>query len=171
MVTDLSASKHQKEHYTAFAVWNRVCQGQLIIKIVICIFLSLFSGLIELGLRQGRCLGQLSVWLQIFQLQTTRKNRTGLFFCPQLSLSRSTDHQNSYMHFLYHRFQVSELGLTQGRCFLCGYGFFSFKPPERIQQSFCFVWNLVCQGLAIIKIVTYIYYFIVSSPHTVRPSL
>ena len=42
--------------------------------------------------RQERCLGQLLMWLQIYQLQTAQKNIIGLLFCLDLSLSRSTDH-------------------------------------------------------------------------------
>ena len=41
--------------------------------------------------RQERCLGQLFMWLRIYQLQTTQKNLIGLLFCLDFSLSRSTD--------------------------------------------------------------------------------
>ena len=42
--------------------------------------------------RQGRCSGQLFMWLQIYQLHTTQKNLIGMLFGLELSLSRSTHH-------------------------------------------------------------------------------
>ena len=50
--------------------------------------------------RQGRYIGQLFVWLQIFYFKPRRKNLTGLLFCLDLSLSRSTDHRDRNLHSL-----------------------------------------------------------------------
>ena len=44
-------------------------------------------------LRQGRCLGQLSIWFTGCQLQTTKIEPYRFLFCLGLSLSRSVSHQ------------------------------------------------------------------------------
>ena len=48
---------------------------------------------------------QLLMWLQIFYFKPRRENFTGLWFCPDLSLSRSTDHRDRNLHSLSYRFQ------------------------------------------------------------------
>ena len=40
------------------------------------------------------------MWLQIFYFKPRRKNLTGLFFCLDLSLPRSTDHRDRNLHYL-----------------------------------------------------------------------
>ena len=57
--------------------------------------------------RQGRYIGQLFMWLEIFYFKPRRKNLTGLLFCLDLSLSRSTDHRDRNLYSLSHRFQSS----------------------------------------------------------------
>ena len=43
----------------------------------------------------------------LFKFKPSRKNLTGLLFCLDLSLSRSTDHLDRNLHSLSHRFQSS----------------------------------------------------------------
>ena len=67
-------------------------------------------------LRQGTYRAAFNVWLEIFYFQPRRENLAGLLFCPDLSLSRSTDHRDRNLHSLSHRFQsscswVMQLGL------------------------------------------------------------
>ena len=40
------------------------------------------------------------MWLQIFYFKPHRENLTGLLFCLDLSLSRSTDHRDRNLHSL-----------------------------------------------------------------------
>ena len=40
------------------------------------------------------------MWLQIFYFKPRRENLTGPLFCPDLSLSRSTDHRDRNLHSL-----------------------------------------------------------------------
>ena len=59
---------------------------------------------------------QLFMSLEIFYFKASRENFTGLLFCLDLSLSRSTDHRDRNLHSLSHRFQsscswVRQLGL------------------------------------------------------------
>ena len=61
--------------------------------------------------RQERCSGQLFMWLQICQLQTTKKKLIGLLFCLDLSLSRSIDHWDCNLHSLSYCFQSSFMQL------------------------------------------------------------
>ena len=42
--------------------------------------------------------------LEIFDFKPCRENLTGLLFCLDLSLSRSTDHRDRNLHSLFHRF-------------------------------------------------------------------
>ena len=54
------------------------------------------------------------MWLEIFYFKPRRENLTGLLFCLDLSLSRSTDHRDRNLHSLSHSFQCSwvmQLGL------------------------------------------------------------
>ena len=51
--------------------------------------------------------GQLFMWLQIFYFKSCRENLIRLLFCPDLSLSRSTDPQDCNLHLLFHCFQSS----------------------------------------------------------------
>ena len=48
--------------------------------------------------------------LEIFDFKPRRENLTGLLFCLDWSLSRSTDHRDRNLHSLFHRFQSSRLG-------------------------------------------------------------
>ena len=48
--------------------------------------------------------------LEIFDFKPRRENLTGLLFCPDRSLSRSTDHRDRNLYSLFHRFQSSRLG-------------------------------------------------------------
>ena len=52
-------------------------------------------------------IGQLFMWLEIFYFKARRENLTGLLFCLDLSLSRSTDNRDRNLHSLSHRFQPS----------------------------------------------------------------
>ena len=52
----------------------------------------------------------LELCLEIFDFKPGRDNLTGLLFCPDSSLSRSTDHRDRNLHSLFHRFQSSRLG-------------------------------------------------------------
>ena len=45
--------------------------------------------------------------LEIFYFKPRRENLTGLLFCLDLSLSRSTDHRDRNFYSLSHRFQSS----------------------------------------------------------------
>ena len=51
--------------------------------------------------------GQLFMWLEIFYFKLRRKNLTGLLFCLDLSLSRSTNNRDRNLHSLSYRFQSS----------------------------------------------------------------
>ena len=50
--------------------------------------------------------------LEIFDFKPRRENLTGLLFCLDRSLSRSTDHRDRNLHSLFHRFQSSRLDHT-----------------------------------------------------------
>ena len=56
--------------------------------------------------RQGRCRAAFYVVTDLL-LQTMQENLTGILFCLDLSLSRSTDHRDCNLHSLSHRFQSS----------------------------------------------------------------
>ena len=55
-------------------------------------------------------IGSFFMWLEIFYFKPSRENLTGLLFCLDRSLSRSTDHRDRNLHSLFHRFQSSRLG-------------------------------------------------------------
>ena len=57
--------------------------------------------------RQGRCRAAFDVVTDLFNFKARRKNRTGLLFCLDLSLSRSSDHRDRNLHSLSHRLQSS----------------------------------------------------------------
>ena len=66
--------------------------------------------------REGTYRAAFNVWLEIFYFKPRRENLTGLLFCLDLSLSRSTDYRDRNLHSLSHRFQsscswVMQLGL------------------------------------------------------------
>ena len=52
-------------------------------------------------------IGQLFMWLAFYLFKPRKENLTGLLFCLDLSLSRSTDHRDRNLHSLSHRFQSS----------------------------------------------------------------
>ena len=54
----------------------------------------------------------LELCLEIFDFKPRRENITGLLFCPDWSLSMSTDYRDRNLHSLFHRFQSSQLGHT-----------------------------------------------------------
>ena len=58
-------------------------------------------------LRQGTYRAAFNVWLEIFFFKPRKENLTGLLFCLDLSLSRSTDHRDRNLHSLSHCFQSS----------------------------------------------------------------
>ena len=53
-------------------------------------------------------IGSFFMCLEIFKPR--RENLTGLLFCLDRSLSRSTDHRDRNLHSLFHRFQSSRPG-------------------------------------------------------------
>ena len=55
-------------------------------------------------------IGSFFMCLEIFDFKPRRENLTGLLFCLDRSLSRSTDHRDRNLHSLFHRFQSSRLG-------------------------------------------------------------
>ena len=54
--------------------------------------------------------GSFFMCLEILDFKPRRENLTGLLFCLDRSLSRSTDHRDRNLHSLFHRFQSSRLG-------------------------------------------------------------
>ena len=55
-------------------------------------------------------IGSFFMCLEIFfDFKLRRENLTGLLFCLDRSLSRSTDHRDRNLHSLFHRFQSSRL--------------------------------------------------------------
>ena len=54
------------------------------------VFLYFHTTGLKFLFRQGRCLGELSIWLQICRLQTTKIEPYGLLFCLDLV---KVDHQ------------------------------------------------------------------------------
>ena len=61
------------------------------------------------------------MWLQMFYFKPRRENLTGLLFCPDLSLSMSTDHRDCNLNSLHHRFQ------------------------SRCSYAYCFVFSFECK--------------------------
>ena len=64
-------------------------------------------------------IGSFFMCLKIFDFKPRRENFTGLLFCPDRSLSRSTDHQDRNLHSLFHRFQSSRLDHAVRPTILC----------------------------------------------------
>ena len=63
--------------------------------------------------RQGAYRATFNVQLEIFYFKPRRENLTGLLFCLDLSLSRSTYHRDRNLHSLSHRFQSSAGSCSQ----------------------------------------------------------
>ena len=59
------------------------------------------------------------MYLEIFDFKPRIENLTGLLFCLDRSLSRSTDHRDRNLHSLFHRFQSSWLGHAVRPTILC----------------------------------------------------
>ena len=76
-------------------------------------------------------MGQLSIWLQIFELQTTQEKPYRLLFCLELSLFRSTDQQDVLIIICIHYLIVSNPDREDGGGDLCVFSeieSFSFTP-------------------------------------------